>query len=292
MSSIKDNCPLVSIIVPCYNHEKYITECIDSIMNQTFRSFELTVIDDGSEDQSFEVLKGLQKKYEFNLIHQENRGISATLNRGIKEFSKGKYISFCGSDDFWPLEKLDKQVSFMEKNPDFPMCYGNTHYVDSSTNPVNRSNNDLKGGWLFEDIFTFKIHPPVNYIFKATVFKEVGYYDETIWAEDYYMNLKIASHHPIGYLNEYLSYYRIDFNPNKIDRINKVLDSHLKVIEDYKSHHLYKKAKNRVYLNKLDWLSGFKRTKGIAFKNLLNASPMIFNKRYWVAVMKLLLFWQ
>ena len=103
MSSIKNNCPLVSIIVPCYNHEKYITECIGSIMNQTFRNFELTVIDDGSKDQSFEVLKSLQKKYEFNLIHQENRGISATLNRGIKEFSRGKYISFCASDDFWDI---------------------------------------------------------------------------------------------------------------------------------------------------------------------------------------------
>jgi len=291
MSTIKQNYPLVSIIVPCYNHEKYVNECISSIMNQTFKNFELTVIDDGSKDQSFKVLKDLQKKYKFNLIYQENRGISATLNRGIKEFANGKYVCFCASDDFWTLEKLDKQVTFMEKYPDLPMCYGNTYYIDDNSNPVNRVNKNLKGGWLFEEMFTFKLHPPVNYIFRTTIFKEVGYYDETVYAEDYYMNLKIATHHRIGYLNEYLSFYRINFTPNKIERINKILDSHLKVIEDYKTHRLYKKAKNRVYLNKLDWLSGFKTSKRMAIKNLLNATPMIFNKRYWAGVIKLLLFW-
>ncbi len=292
MNSTKDNCPLVSVVVPCYNHERYITECIESIINQTYRNFELTVIDDGSKDGSFEVLKNLQKKYDFILIQQENRGISATLNRGIKEFSKGKYISFCASDDFWALDKLDKQVDFMEKNPVFPMSFGKTYYVDNQSNSVKRSNSHLKGGWLFEEIFTFKIHPPVNYIFNATVFKEVGHFDESIAAEDYYMNLKIAALYPLGFLDEYLSYYRIDYNMNKVDRINKILDSHLKVIENYKTNHLYKKVKRKIYLNKLDWLSGFKRTKGMAIKNIFNASPMILNKRYWVALMKLFLFWE
>src|SRR5690606_22095095 len=125
--------------------------------------------------------------------------------------------SFCASDDFWASEKLDKQVSFMEKNPDFPMCYGNTHYVDNNSNPVNRTNDNLKGGWLFEDIFTFKIHPPVNYMYRTKIFNEVGYYNESMYAEDYYMNLKISSRFPIGYLNEYISYYRIDFKKYNIN---------------------------------------------------------------------------
>jgi alpha-1,3-rhamnosyltransferase len=286
------NSPLVSIIVPCYNHEKYISDCIESIVNQTYKNFELTVIDDGSVDQSFAVLINLQEKYRFNLIKQENRGVSATLNRGIKEFSKGKYICFCASDDFWRPEKLEKQINFMEKNPALPMCYGKTEYIDGNSNPVAGVDKGLRGGWLFDDLFTFKIHPPVNYMFRATIFKEVGGYDEAIAAEDYYMNLKIARMYQIGYLDEYLSFYRIDFTPTKIERINKILDSHLRVIEDYKMHRLYKNAKNRVYLNKLDWLSGFKVSKKIAMKNLIYAFPMIFNKRYWAAVIKLFLFWQ
>jgi glycosyltransferase involved in cell wall biosynthesis len=288
----KEDQPLVSIIVPCYNHEKYIAECVISIFNQTYQNFELIIIDDGSNDNSFEVLTKLQKECKFTLIHQENKGIAVTLNRAIKEFSRGKYITFCASDDFWELSKLEKQVNFMERNSQYPMCYGRTYYVDTDSNIIKRTDNNLKSGWLFEEIFTFRIHPPVNYLFRAEIFKEVGYYDESILAEDYYMNLKISSKYPIGYLNEYLCYYRIDFNPKKVERIKAVLDSQLKVIEEYKGHRLYKKAKRQLFLNKFDWLSGFKQSKSLALKSSIFAAPMFFNKRYWVALAKLFVCWK
>lgn len=290
-TNIEDK-PLVSIIVPCYNHEKYIAECVISIFNQTYQNFELIIIDDGSTDKSFEVLTTLLKEYTFTLFHQENKGIAATLNRAIKQFSRGKYITFCASDDFWESSKLEKQVNFMESNSQYPMCYGRTYYVDTDSKIIKRTDNNLKSGWLFEEIFTFRIHPPVNYLFRAEIFKEVGYYDESILAEDYYMNLKISSKYPIGYLNEYLSYYRIDFNPKKVDRIQGVLDSQLKVIEEYKSHRLYKKAKRQLFLNKFDWLSGFRQSKIRALKSSIFAAPMFFNKRYWVALAKLLVYWK
>jgi alpha-1,3-rhamnosyltransferase len=284
--------PLVSVIVPCYNHEKYLTECIDSIMNQSYTNFELVVIDDGSKDDSFKVLKELQKKYNFNLIHQKNRGLSATLNRGIQEFSKGKYITFCASDDYWCLDKLEKQVEFMEKNQEFPMCYGNTYYINIDSVPVIQKNKNFRGGWLFDDIFTYKIHPPVNYMYRAKIFNEVGYYNESMYAEDYYMNLKIASRFPIGYLNEYISYYRIDFKKYNINAINLIVDSHLKTIEEYKSNHLYHKAKTAAYLNKFDWLAGFGKSKIEAFKSLFQCYPAVFKKRFWIASIKLFLLWK
>lgn len=292
MTTIKEYKPLVSVIVPCYNHEKYITECVISIIYQTYRNFELIIIDDGSTDKSLEVLTKLQKEYKFILIRQENKGIAATLNRGIREFSKGEYITFCASDDFWELSKLEKQVSFMKKNDQYPMCYGNTCYVDTDSNIIKRTDNNLRSGWLFEDILTFKIHPPVNYLFRAEIFKEVGYYDERILSEDYYMNLKISNKYRIGYLNEYLSYYRVDFNPKKVERINEVLDSQLKVIEEYKSHRLYKKAKRQLFLNKFDWLSGFKQSKFSALKSSFLAAAMFFNKRFWVALVKVFISWK
>jgi alpha-1,3-rhamnosyltransferase len=284
--------PLVSVIVPCFNHEKYITECIDSIMNQSYTNFELVVIDDGSKDDSFKVLKELKKKYNFNLIHQKNHGLSATLNRGIKEFSNGKYITFCASDDYWSLDKLEKQVEFMEKNQEFPMCYGNTYYINTNSVPVIQKDKNFRGGWLFDDIFTYKIHPPVNYMYRAKIFKEVGYYNESMYAEDYYMNLKIASRFPIGYLNEYLSYYRINFKKYDIKAIHLIVNSHLKTIEEYKSNHLYKKAKTAAYLNKFDWLAGFRKSKIEAFKTLFQCYPAVFNKRFWIASIKLFLLWK
>lgn len=292
ISNKKGENPSVSVIVPCYNHEKYLRECIDSIMSQTYTNFELVVIDDGSKDDSLKVLKELQKKYTFTLIHQENRGLSATLNRGIKEFSRGKYIAFCASDDYWSLSKLEKQVEFMEKNPKFPMCYGNTYYVNSDSVPVIQKHKNFRGGWLFEEIFTNKIHPPVNYMFRAKIFDEVGYYNESMYAEDFYMNLKIASRFPIGYLNEYLSYYRIDFKKYDIKAIKLIVNSHLKTIEEYKSNRLYRKAKTAVYLNKFDWLAGFKKSKIEAFKSQFQCYSAVFNKRFWLASIKLFLLWK
>jgi len=284
--------PLVSVIVPCFNHEKYIAECIRSIINQTYTNFELVVIDDGSKDDSFKVLKELQKKYKFTLIHQKNQGLSATLNRGIKEFTKGKYVAFCASDDYWCHDKLEKQVEFLEKNVEFPMCFGNTHYVNTDSVSVIQKNKTFRGGWLFDDIFTYRIHPPVNYMFRTQIFNDVGYYNETMYAEDFYMNLKIASRFPIGYLNEYLSYYRIDFKKYDIKAIHLIVDSHLKTIEEYKSNPLYQHAKTATYLNKFDWLAGFRRSKIEAFKTVFKCYRAVFNKRFWIALVKLFLLWK
>ena len=106
--------PLVSVIVPCYNHEKYVEETIESIVNQTYENIELIVIDDGSKDASPQIIEELSKKYNFKFIHRSNKGLSATLNEGIR-LSQGKYISVCASDDKLKLDKIEKQVKFMEE---------------------------------------------------------------------------------------------------------------------------------------------------------------------------------
>ena len=83
--------PLVSVIIPSYNHERFITQCIENIINQTYKNFELTVIDDGSKDGSPEILRHLQGKYGFNLVLQENMRLALTLNKGKQNYSNGKY---------------------------------------------------------------------------------------------------------------------------------------------------------------------------------------------------------
>ena len=88
----EENIPLVSVVVPCYNHEKYVKETIESIVNQTYKNIELIVIDDGSKDNSVKVIQELADKYGFTFIHRPNKGLSATLNEGIR-LSKGKYFN-------------------------------------------------------------------------------------------------------------------------------------------------------------------------------------------------------
>lgn len=292
---MKDEDPLVSVIVPCYNHGKFIVECINSIKRQSYKNIELTVIDDGSIDNSVNILRQLQNEYDFNLIVQENRGLPATLNKGIKEYVKGKYIAICASDDYWALDKIEKQVLYMEANESFAMCYGKTYYVDKNSDIIlglNKFDYRLKGGRIFEDIFLFKFHPPVNYFLRASVYQEVGYYDEAIFADDYYMNLKIASKYPIGFLNEFLGYYRVDYDFNKVIRFDKVSDSHLMAIEEYKDHHLYSMAKRIVFLQKFDVFSGYKKHKKIALINLTKCYTLFYKKQFISSFIKFLFLWK
>ena len=287
--------PLVSVIIPCYNHEKYVTLCVESVINQNYSNFEVIVIDDGSKDKSPEILKELQQNYSFTLVLQQNMGLSATLNKALKEFVKGEYISICASDDFWCLDKLELQVSFMKRHPNIPMCYGKTHYIDEKSEIIklfDRQNDILRGGDLFEDIFMFKLHPPVNYFFKTSLFNEIGYFDENIFAEDYYMNLKIASKYEIGFIDEYLSYYRVDSSFQKIIRFDKVSDSHLMSIEGYKDHPYYHKAKTMVFLRKFTFFAPYKKHKRLAFVNCFKSLTFFYKKDFIASCAKLLIFWK
>jgi len=293
MKQTKEQNPQVSVIVPSYNHEKYITQCIESIVNQTYENYELIVIDDGSKDNSRKILENLQIKYNFKLVFQENHGIAYTLNRGIKDLSSGEYITFCASDDYWILQKLEKQVLFMERNSFYPMCYGKMYRVTETSEiiPVSdRIKNMYKGGFIFEDIFQFKFHPPVTYLFRKKIFEELGYYNEKIIAEDFYMNLKIAVKYPIGFIDEYLAYYRQTNMQSKILQFEKVSDSHLLVIEEYKWHHLYKKSKRIVNLRKFLNFAPYLRYKRRALKYLIKSLRLLYLKRFWIAFAKFSLY--
>lgn len=292
---VSTNQPLVSVIIPSYNHGKYITQCIESIINQTYRNFELIVIDDGSTDNSAEVLNCLKSEYGFKLIIQKNHGISYTLNRGIREFAHGKYLAMCASDDFWTPNKLETQVNFMEANRFYPMCYGKTYYVNEDSKLINMDSvlkKEYYGGWLFEDIFLFKLDLPVNCLFRRSIFEEVGFYDDNMAAEDYYMDLKISSKYSIGFVDEFLGYYRITDIPFKSIRFDRISDSHLKTIELYKDHKYYKKAKAIVYLRKFDVFSGYSYLKKKAISNIVMALPQFYHKRFLISCIKLLFFWK
>ncbi|MEI6435465.1 MAG: glycosyltransferase [Bacteroidota bacterium] len=285
--------PLISVIVPSYNHERFITGCIDSIINQTYPNFELIVIDDGSTDNSPDILRALRLKHNFTLVFQKNRGISGTLNRALKDFATGKYIAICASDDYWIAEKLEIQARYMEENPEWAMCYGKNHFVDDNSAIIPgycRDYNLLKGGSVFDDLFLFRFHPHVNYLIRSSVFVEIGYYDERFITEDYYMNLKIASRYPIGFIDQFLGFYRIPASAQKIERYELLTQSHIQVIQTYRNHPLYKEALRRAYLRNFDAYSGFTKYKLKAVKNMMKALPLFYEKRFVAACIKLLFF--
>lgn len=246
--------PLVTVVVPCYNHDKYVKETIESIVNQTYKNIELIVIDDGSSDNSVQVIQELADKYKFTFIYRPNKGLSATLNEAIK-LSKGKYFAGCASDDIYMLDKIEKQVEFMEQNPQYGMCYGKITQFEESGLKAKKLPVIGKSGWIFKDLlYGCLIATPSTFI-KKIVLDDVGEYDEKLWIEDWDMWLRIAQKYQIGFINEYFTYYRRhDTNISK--QIFKMYEAEKQLLEKYKEHVDYKKVMNK---RKIIWFSALSR---------------------------------
>jgi len=130
--------PHCSVVIPVYNSETTIKQAVESVLNQTYADFELIVVDDGSSDHSFEMLKNLAKRDgRIRLLkNQENRGVAFARNRGI-EASIGKYLALLDSDDLWLPDKLDRQISFMEKK-ECPLSHCSYGFIDHEGNLLGK----------------------------------------------------------------------------------------------------------------------------------------------------------
>lgn len=127
------NTPIVTVIISSYNHAHYIEETINSVINQTYPNIELLVIDDGSSDNSVELLIKLQKQHGFDLLIQENKGLSKTLNEAIAR-AKGELIVPFGSDDIMLPERITTQVNYIQDKPEVGICASNMDIIDSEGN--------------------------------------------------------------------------------------------------------------------------------------------------------------
>ncbi|MFT4733096.1 MAG: alpha-1,3-rhamnosyltransferase [Sediminicola sp.] len=286
--------PLVSIVVPSYNHALYIEECIESIVNQDYPNFELIVIDDGSKDESPQILKKLQTKYGFLLEINANQGLSQTLNRGFRDLAKGKYFTFSASDDRWFPGKLSKQVAFLEENLDYAMVYGRAWYIDENGQYLEKDNKRKSlytGGYIFDELILQKFHPPVNYMLRAEVISSLGYYREHIWAEDFDMNLRIADRFPIGFIDDYLSYYRINHSiPSKALNF-KSIRSHRDSIELFKHKPVFGRAIKAWHYRNYLWYAPFSSGKKLAVKGLLKNLDLIHTEQFWRSLAVLIFKW-
>ena len=119
--------PLVSVVLPVFNGERYLRQTIDSILNQTYGHFELLVIDDGSEDGTPNVIRAYGDQVRF--LRQPHGGASKARNHGLR-LSQGKYIAMQDADDLWNKDKLALQVEFLEKHPDFGLVHCNCEGID------------------------------------------------------------------------------------------------------------------------------------------------------------------
>ncbi len=278
--------PLVSIIVPSYNHEKYIQKTIESIVNQKYKNIELIVIDDGSKDSSIQIIKKLSKLHEFKFIHRPNKGLSATLNEGIK-LSKGKYWCVCASDDVLKLDKIDIQVDFMEKNTEYGMCYGKVILVNDNGNETPLDIKHSNGGWIFDDLIMGRFWiPAMSNMIRRCVFSDVGIFDENLKVEDWDMWVRIANKYQIGYIDDYLAYYRqheSNFSKQGWKMYEAKVDS-LAKWEDLKNYNEIMKIWKLKWFRALsrNYKDEAKKYLPLAFKNLFRKSSIIGLVKYYL----------
>ncbi len=124
-----DDEPLVSVIMTAYNHEAFVAEAIESVINQTYKNIEFLVADDGSADRTPEIMRRFAQYFAQEYYFGENYGGYELF---LKEKTKGKYVALINSDDVWEKDKLEKQVSFLENNPDYAACFTWTDYVNDN----------------------------------------------------------------------------------------------------------------------------------------------------------------
>jgi len=202
------NLPMVSVIIPCYNHEKYIEQALKSVFEQTYTNIEIIVIDDGSSDNSVKVLKEIQKQHDFTLITQSNMGVCKTLNKAILH-SNGKYIALLASDDYWDKTKIEKQVRLLETSTNSEFCYTQAKEFDENDTSYEKifPKKPLTGKVL-KQVFIRQHVPAGSIMFSRELFDKLHGFDENLKEEDWDFVIRSAAQTEFSAVPEPLFYYR------------------------------------------------------------------------------------
>lgn len=202
--------PEISVLVPSYNHAAYIERTLRSIFAQTFQPKKLIVIDDGSKDESAEIIERVLPNcpFEYEFIRRENRGLCATLNEGFAKTS-GDYFAYIGSDDLWLPEFLAESVRLLEKRKNALLSFGHSFVIDENEGIFDRTDNwmpfadgDALPFLLRGEIFS---SPSVAYRRSAL---EKHSWNENAKLEDYEMYLKLAIDGEFARMDKILSAWR------------------------------------------------------------------------------------
>ena len=194
----------VSVITPVYNAEKYISEAIESVLNQSYEDFEVIVIDDGSKDNTLSIIKKYNRKIRWK--SQENKGQASAINEGIK-MAKGEYVAYLDADDVCMPDRLEIQVKYLDERRNVGLVYSSFYQINSS-GEIQR----FIRAHPYDDFVLLQ----EDYIARSTVMHrkkcldEVGLFDESITGDDDWdMWIRVSEKFGIGYVEKPLVKYRV-----------------------------------------------------------------------------------
>ena len=247
---------LVSVVIPTFNRAHVLEKCIDSVLNQSYTNFEIILVDDGSTDNTKNVIA--RYKDRITVIYQKNSGVSKARNVGVAK-AKGKYIAFLDSDDTWHMDKLKIQLKRFENNNDIALMSCNATLIDILGNKRQLYDNSLPEFSTF-DFFDMYRHPYLgipNVVILKNVFVEMKGFNENLkTAEDIDLFLRIALKYKVGLVNNILTQIHVSN-----DSISAGMDSYIDnifVLEELKKKNeslfigkdkLVKQVMSRLYID-------------------------------------------
>ena len=230
--------PLISVIIPTYNREKYIERAVESALNQSYKNFEIIIIDDSEGDKTKKIIQLLNRD-EIKYIKNETKlGFVKSLNKGI-EAAKGKYIARLDDDDYWSNErKLEKQVKFLEANSDYVLVGGGAIMINEKGQELRRilppeKDEKIRELMLFDCLFSH-----TTTVFQKEIWELAGGYNESLnSAEDWDLWLKFGRFGKFYNFQEYFVYF-LQAEQGKTQYIRRQnTRTHLKLMREYRNQY-------------------------------------------------------
>lgn len=252
-----DNQPLVTLIVPAYNHEAFVKQSLQSVYEQNYRNIELLIINDGSTDQTDQKIKEWMESCPPRFIrieyrYRKNKGLSASLNEGLK-WASGEYFTFVASDDILYPNKITSLVNDLEiKSEQFAVSFGDANFIDNDgawiqMEHINTEDQSVFATSSFLTYYTYhrdfdfqqpeafgtyqtlllgNYLPAMSCLIRTHAVQEAGGWSENIALEDWDLWLKLSKNYHFSYVHEIVASYRWhESNTVKVRRNRLILDS-------------------------------------------------------------------
>lgn len=183
----------VSVVIPTYRHRRFVMQTLDAVFAQTYGDYEVIVINDGSPDDTAELLRPLIESGRIRYVEQSNQGQGAARNRGI-EMARGRYIALLDDDDLWPADKLAWQVAAMEADPGLTLVYGSWHPMNEAGEKLPHNVEDFPSGEVLHKFLEgCWILSPGQTLIRRNVLQQVRGFDETIRnSDDWDLYIRLA----------------------------------------------------------------------------------------------------